>query len=463
MTMRCLQIAFWACCAVAVAHAAPFKDGDVVVFLGDSITHGGRYHEFVTDFYRTRYPDAKIRFINSGVGGDTAHGAQRRVPDDVTPYNPTHVALHFGMNDINRGAYTATPDARQLQAREGAMSGWARSFDALVAKVKAAVPNAALMYMTTTLYDDTAVVTNMPKGATGWATVNQVGCNGGLAQMAGHVLNKARADKVPGIDLYSPLNTFLKRHQKADPHFMVTRWDRVHPEALGHSVLAWSFLKAQGVDPVVSDVAVDAAQGTVAKSGNATVTDVAKTAKGVSFAVLAKALPLPVAPEALPYATEFDVERTLNRETLAVAGLAAGSYTLKIDGEMVGTWTASELAKGVSLGFNDKTPQYRQAQEVFARQADVSARERALRNCHYTRWFYQPQTNVDDIPAFQAWYDKNVKDKNMIFAKFMPQYVEYWPKHEQVRAELWRDQEAVRALARPRRHVYVCEAKEDCK
>ena len=50
--------------------AAPFKDGDTVVFLGDSITHGGRYHQFITDFYRTRYPDARIRFVNSGIGGD---------------------------------------------------------------------------------------------------------------------------------------------------------------------------------------------------------------------------------------------------------------------------------------------------------------------------------------------------------------------------------------------------------
>ncbi len=63
------------------ASAEPFKDGDTVVFLGDSITHGGRYHEFIADFYRTRYPGRHIRFVNSGIGGDSAGGAMKRVKE----------------------------------------------------------------------------------------------------------------------------------------------------------------------------------------------------------------------------------------------------------------------------------------------------------------------------------------------------------------------------------------------
>ena len=39
------------------ALAAPFNDGDRVVFFGDSITHGGFYGEYVNLFYATRYPE----------------------------------------------------------------------------------------------------------------------------------------------------------------------------------------------------------------------------------------------------------------------------------------------------------------------------------------------------------------------------------------------------------------------
>jgi len=62
----------WALC-MAVVSAAPFRDGDTVVFFGDSITHGGLCHEYLTDLYLTRYPKPKIRFVNSDIGGDTAN------------------------------------------------------------------------------------------------------------------------------------------------------------------------------------------------------------------------------------------------------------------------------------------------------------------------------------------------------------------------------------------------------
>lgn len=31
-----------------------FSDGDTIVYLGDSITHGGVYHSFINLFYLTR-------------------------------------------------------------------------------------------------------------------------------------------------------------------------------------------------------------------------------------------------------------------------------------------------------------------------------------------------------------------------------------------------------------------------
>lgn len=62
--------------AVLLASAAPFKDGDRVVFFGDSITHGGFYGEYVNLFYATRYPERNIWFSNSGWSGATAPGVQ---------------------------------------------------------------------------------------------------------------------------------------------------------------------------------------------------------------------------------------------------------------------------------------------------------------------------------------------------------------------------------------------------
>ena len=448
------------------AAAQPYTNGDVVVFFGDSITHGGRYHQYIADYYRTRFPESSIRFVNSGIGGDTAAGAYGRIPEDVAEYKPTHVTFHFGMNDIGRGHYLPEASTESIVGREEAQARYRVNLPKLIAAVREVAPNAKFTYLTPTPYEDTATVTNAPK--TGWASYNNFGCNAGLSLMAGFVVASAGRDKADCVDWYSVLNNFRVRHQKEDPHFTIVRPDRVHPEELGHAIMAWEFLKRQGVPSVVSEVEIDAKGGKVTNAENGEVSglkvegiaaDAASAGRtGVAFDLLAKALPFPVHEKARPYLKEFDVENTLNRETVRVTGLAAGVYALRIDGAEVGRYAAEELAKGVGLGFNEKTPQYRQAQEIAARHCELREREAVLRNHHSARWAFSGRAPVDDVAAFRDWYEKDLKAggkrANSYFGKFIPGYLEYWPKYREVRAKLWEDQEAVRKLAKPVAHRY---------
>ena len=359
--------------------AAPFADGDRVVFLGDSITRGGRYHEFVRDYYVTRFPDRDIRFINSGVSGDVAPGGLRRVPTDVTALEPTQVFVHFGMNDINRELYAASPTRDRLVAAEKAQVDYRVHLGQLADAIRSAVPQATLSYLTPTPYDDTTVVESYPRTADAWAKKNNIGCSAGLALMAGHVLARAAKEDAFVVDWYTPLKSHVTAHQAEDPHYRIVRFDRVHPEAAGHSMMAWKFLEAQGVPSLVSAVTLDAAAKT-GSAENASLDGLTFADGTIAFDLRANALPFPVASEANPFLSEFAVEETLNRETLQVKGLTAGGHELRIDGEPVGVWSAEELAQGVSLGFNEKTPQYRQAQEVFALSSAYRDREQRLRN-----------------------------------------------------------------------------------
>ena len=90
MLTRCATVLLFLVALAGACVAEPFRDGDTVVFFGDSITHGGLYHKYIVDFYRTRFPERKIRFVNSGIGGDTAAGAMKRVPGAY------RVKLRFG-------------------------------------------------------------------------------------------------------------------------------------------------------------------------------------------------------------------------------------------------------------------------------------------------------------------------------------------------------------------------------
>ena len=237
---------------------------------------------------------------------------------------------------------------------------------------------------------------------------------------------------------------------------MITNSDRVHPGKLGHSIMAWEFLKAQNVPGVVSEVEVDAAGPRSVRAVNCKVTELQCETDGVSFLLLAKALPLPVCEEAMPYVDEFKVEETLNREIVKVTGLPMRSeFCLCIDGEEVGRYSGEQFATGVRLGFNRKTPQYRQAQKVAERNAELWGREVVLRNHHSARWFYGKRgAPVDDVGAFALWFERNEKDKNSYFAKFVPGYLEYWPKYAKVRDELLMDQRQTREMALPLPHRY---------
>ena len=452
MLTRCATVFLFLAALAGACVAEPFRDGDTVVFFGDSITHGGLYHKYIVDFYRTRYPERKIRFVNSGIGGDTAAGAMKRIPEDVAEYDPSWVVFHFGMNDVDRGAYSDKSSPDLLRRRSAAYRKYCRNLDALVRKVAKAAPRAKFIYMTPTVYDDTAVPTNMPTGATGWASVNQRGCSVALSMMAGHVLEKAARDGALGIDLYTPLQNYLMKRRANEPHFMLTRWDRVHPEGLGHSIMAWTFLRAQGVDPVVSDIAIDAAAPSVLHSQNAEVSGIAAIDGGVGFTVLEKSLPCPVDAAAKPVVGEFDFAHSLNREMLSVAGLAPGQYGLLVDGCAVGEWSADELARGVNLSLLDALPQVSQSRSVFDANERNCDTERVLRNHHSARWAYSGRTDVDDVTAFAKWIEE--KGEKGYFAKFVPGYVEYWPRYREVRAELLAAQEKVYVLASPQRRCY---------
>ena len=59
---------------LASAQDFHLKDGDRVVFFGDSITDQRLYTTFTETFAVTRFPKRNITFIHSGWGGDRVTG-----------------------------------------------------------------------------------------------------------------------------------------------------------------------------------------------------------------------------------------------------------------------------------------------------------------------------------------------------------------------------------------------------
>ena len=349
--------------AAAVAAAAPtagqFKAGDVVCYAGDSITHGGTYHSIVTLFYATRFPDRPIKYWNCGIGGDRAVAIMSdekfRLNVDILGHKPTAATIMLGMNDVGRGDYAKGAGGPAVeQKRQASLDIYNANMVKLADALKKS--GARLTFITPSIYEESATL-NMPRLAD-----NNVGVNAALGECARQV-RKMAADYGAGVvDFWGAMNEVNAREQKRDPLFTIVGADRVHPGPVGHFVMAYTMLKAQGMPREVAEIVVKGKKAGASK--NARVDGVKKSEAGVEFDALEGALPV-VVPEAAQPALELvPFAAEMNQELVVVTNLKRGKYGVRIDGEAIGEFTDGELKAGVNIAGNAAAPQYKQSAEA---------------------------------------------------------------------------------------------------
>lgn len=354
-----------AACAAPAQDAFALRDGDRVVFFGDSITDQRLYTSFAETYVVTRFPHANIAMVHSGWGGDRVTGGgggpmDVRIWRDVLPFNPTVITIMLGMND---GRYRAFDQA--------IFDEYTTGFKHIVDSLKRQLPAARLTLMEPSPYDD---VTRAPTFEGGY---NQV-----LVRY-GDFLKQLAADQKLGVaDINTPVVEALKKANAADAaNAAKILPDRVHPSAAGHLLLAEALLKSWNAPALVAGVEIDAARREAVRQRNTRIADVRALAKGIAWTQTDEALPMPLDrrdPLVPLVLASSDFMEALNQEPLAVRGLSAGRYTLKIDGETAGTFTAEQLAQGINLA-ELPTPMARQAAEVHA----LTLRHN---NIHTARW-----------------------------------------------------------------------------
>ncbi|HUW34051.1 MAG TPA: GDSL-type esterase/lipase family protein [Planctomycetota bacterium] len=80
-------------------HRLLLKQGDVVVFLGDSITDEAFYLRPFVRILRAVFPDGGVRCYNSGISLNRTWEAVERLDDDVLALEPDWVVVALGVND----------------------------------------------------------------------------------------------------------------------------------------------------------------------------------------------------------------------------------------------------------------------------------------------------------------------------------------------------------------------------
>lgn len=206
-----------------------------LLFIGDSITDcdrskpegeglfgalGKGYVSFVDGLLQAVYPELGIRVINKGIGGNTVRDLEDRWQEDVINLKPDWLSIMIGINDVWRQYDTPFITDWHVYIDE-----YEDTLRKLVSETRPFVKKIVLM---TPFYLEGNEQDRMRQ------TMDQYG----------QVVKKiAVENNCLLVDTQAAFNGVLHHLYPA-----ALAWDRVHPSAAGHMVLARAFLKEIGFD-----------------------------------------------------------------------------------------------------------------------------------------------------------------------------------------------------------------------
>lgn len=201
-----------------------------IVFLGDSITFGGRYVACFDAWLLTQPRESYPKVINLGLPSETVSGlseeghAGGRFPRPDLAERLDRVLklskpdLVFACYGINCGIYQPLDDVRFQRYRKGVLN--------LKEKVEAA--GARLVMITPPFFDDQRAKKPFSYNAV-------------LDHYSEWLLSQ-REHGWMVVDLHGPMTREVARRRQADPEFFFQR-DAVHPDAAGHWFMATQLIR----------------------------------------------------------------------------------------------------------------------------------------------------------------------------------------------------------------------------
>lgn len=203
------------------------KNGEKIVFAGDSVTDDGRarpigegnaqklgngYVRLIDCFLNVDCPEQLFHLVNMGISGNTSRDLLARWDTDINALSPDWVILCIGFNDVWR------------QFDSPAIPEWAVSPQEYAENLRRMAENTkAKMIWMTPYYLESNTEDAMRKRMDEY----------------GGIMKEIAAEKgIPCIDLQKKFERLLKYRYSA-----YITWDRVHPGAVGCVVIARAFLE----------------------------------------------------------------------------------------------------------------------------------------------------------------------------------------------------------------------------
>lgn len=209
--------------------------GKKIVVIGDSITDyerrrpvgeglgeamGHSYVVLIDALLKSTYPESKIRFVNMGNSGDTVRDLKKRWRSDVLDLNPDWVSILIGVNDVWRQFDSPLRPEEHVYLKE-----YEETLEQLIQFTEKEVEGIILM---TPFYME-------PNPAEAMRNL--------IDQYGQAVKRQAEKHRCIFVDLQCGFNEYLKHYSAQS-----IAWDRVHPDVVGHMIIAKAFLNAVGFE-----------------------------------------------------------------------------------------------------------------------------------------------------------------------------------------------------------------------
>jgi lysophospholipase L1-like esterase len=315
------------------------RDGDRVVFYGDSITEQAYYTRSIEVYLRTRCPQLDVSFFNAGWAGDRAWGGdggmlEERLKRDVIAHQPTVVTVMLGMND----GYYANHSGEALRAFE-------ERIETLIATLKRELPGVRITLLGSSPFDNVT-----PGEPPDWERGIEGGYNSVVAHYVEVMEKLAERHDLVFVDMNAPLVEALQQLQEADPSLARQLIpDRIHPGPAAGLLMAAHLLDAWHVPHSEYAAQIDFRD-----------TDsVASVRRELS-------LPFPIDtsdPLVSRLVSNSPAMKVFAGNVLRVTNMRHETARVTVDGDSVGVFSRSELERGISLT-PPKSPLGKRATEV---------------------------------------------------------------------------------------------------
>jgi len=200
------------------------KNGQTILFIGDSITDCGRcttdaplgngYVKLFADMLTIRQPKMTITVINKGIGGDVVTGLRNRWNDDVLLNKPDWLSIKIGINDLHR-TLRQSPEAVTPEL-------YREAYEDIISRTRSALPACKLV-----LIDPFYISTESSPTSLRSAALKL------LPEYLQIVNDLSKKYETLEIETHEIFQRLLKTH---DPDTFCP--EPVHPNLTGHMVIA---------------------------------------------------------------------------------------------------------------------------------------------------------------------------------------------------------------------------------